>query len=133
MNAYQPLEREYLQPTPQSPAPKSKRPRPQRRRSYPEVVLETSLKLTFKGILSLAAIAAVVKLLPLHDFQQAKLQEIDVEVRETQTRVDNLSAKLSRNFDPQQTKSVMQQQAPKVSPNQYLVYFVEEKNSTLKH
>jgi hypothetical protein len=69
-------------------------------------------------LLSTAAIAGLIKLLPHHISQQAKLREVRIEAERTQERVNNLRADFSRSFDPGQAKSVMQEQSYRVDPAQ---------------
>jgi uncharacterized membrane protein (DUF106 family) len=79
-------------------------------------------------ILSMAAIAALVKLLPYQLTQQEKLREVRMEVQSTQERVNELRNNFSRNFDPNQTRKVMQEQSPRVDPNQRRIFWVKRTN-----
>lgn len=92
--------------------------RPQRRHSYHAVVGETTAKLVVNLVVSAAAIAGLIQLLPYHLSQQGKLREVRSEVKRTQERVDRLQADFSRSFDPSQAKSIMQEQSPRIDPNQ---------------
>lgn len=114
MNALQPLEPSNYVP-PQKTRQRSRRHRSQVHRG---VAIEISLKLVVNGILSVGAIAALVKLLPYQFSQQAKLQELNLEVKETETRVGNLRQNFNRYFDPTQARKVMQEQSPRLEPNQ---------------
>lgn len=112
MNALQPLE-----------YPKVSRPKPRKQRyrhpkSHRGIAVEISLKLVANGILSVAATVALVKLIPYQISQQAKLQEIRLEAKETEARVNILRQNFNRYFDPTQAKKVMQEQNPRLSPNQ---------------
>lgn len=117
MYALQPLE-----------PPKSRRPR-QRRPSKPasnphkELATEIKIKVVVNVILSIAAIAALVRLLPYQFAQQAKLQEVRQDVKELETRVNRLRGNFTRNFDPSQMRKVMQEQSPFIEPNQRRVFF----------
>lgn len=75
-------------------------------------------------ILAIAAGTALVRLLPYGFAQQTKLQEIHTEVSLVKERVDRLQTDFSRNFDPQQSKAVMQEQSSRVDPQQKQVIFV---------
>lgn len=77
-------------------------------------------------VLSAAAIAGLVQLLPYHLSQQAKLREIRAEVKRTEGRVHNLRSDFSRSFDPGQAKSVMQEQSYRVDPNQRQIVWQEQ-------
>jgi hypothetical protein len=81
------------------------------------VVAETSVKLLVNGVLSIAAIATLVKLLPYSVSIQSKLKEVSLEVAEIEERVDPLRDDFNRNFSPQQTKNLMQEQSPRVDPD----------------
>jgi hypothetical protein len=76
------------------------------------------MKLVANAIVSVGAIAALIKLLPYQSLQQAKLHELRLEVRETETLVNNKRQDFSRYFDPIQAKKVMQEQNPRLPPNQ---------------
>lgn len=81
-------------------------------------MVESTAKLVVNVVLSAAAIAALIQLLPFQLSRQAKLQEIQAEVQRTEKRVNDLNSKFSRHFDPQQTQKVMQEQSPRVAPNE---------------
>lgn len=124
MNAIQPS-RPPVQPV----KPSRVAPRPRRhsrRRSYRVMALETTAKLTVNIVLSAAAVAGLVKLLPYQWSQQAKLQEIQTEVKQTESRVNHLQTGFSRYFDPQQSKSVMQEQSNRVAPGQRQVILLNK-------
>lgn len=134
MHAFQPVR--HLQPVDsprKAPPARSTRPnhstRPQPRR-YRARAIETSAKLSVNVILAIAAGTALVKLLPYGFAQQAKLQEIHTEVSIVKERVDRLQTDFSRNFDPQQSKAVMQEQSSRVDPQQKQVIFVTPNQPT---
>jgi|SRR6478672_1137177 len=93
---------------------------------YQAIAGETTAKLVVNGVLSIAAIAALVQLLPFHLSQRAKLQEIQGEVQRTETRVSQLRSNLNRYFDPQQSRSLMQEQSHRVDPTQRQVIWVPD-------
>ena len=93
--------------------------------SYRTVAVESTVKLLINGVLSVAAIAALLKLLPYHQSQQTELQEIRAEVKRTQVRVGLLRDDFSRNFDPQQTRTAMKEYSPRVDPKQRRVILLE--------
>ena len=116
MNAIQPS-RPTLQPLePRRMVPRTQSRR--RRQSFPAVAGETTVKLVVNIVLSTAAIAGLVQLLPYHLSQQAKLREVRAEVKRTEARVNSLRSDFSRSFDSGQAKSVMQEQSYRVDPNQ---------------
>jgi cell division protein FtsL len=79
------------------------------------------------GLLSTAAVVALVNLLPYQLSQQAKLREVRSEVQQTETQINQLQAEFSDSFDPQQAKQVMQEQSGRVDPNQRQIVLVEKK------
>lgn len=98
--------------------------------SYRTIALETVVKILTNGILSAAAIAALVKLLPYHQTQRAKLHEIRAEVEQTEERVKQLRANFNRNFDSSQTRTTMKEYSPWVDPNQHRIFLLEESDAS---
>lgn len=96
---------------------------------YQDRATETTLKLTVNVLLSIAAISALVHLLPHHRAGQEKLQEIQAEVQVTQGRVSKLQAEFSRSFDPQEAKSIMQEQSHRMDPTLLQIFWLERKSS----
>ncbi|MBR8831197.1 MAG: hypothetical protein N5P05_002963 [Chroococcopsis gigantea SAG 12.99] len=86
------------------------------------LTLEIFVKLGAQIFLSLAAISAIVKLLPYQQVQQAKLEEIQMATQEKETRVNQLREEFTRNFDPNQSKQVMQEQTSRRDPNQRPIF-----------
>jgi predicted HTH domain antitoxin len=117
---------------PNPPVTPKRRRKPIRRANttHRAIALELTVKLMVNGILSLVAIAALIKLVPYHFSQQMKLREIRVEVKQTEERVNNLSETFSRTFDPRQTKNIMKEQSPKVDPNQRPIVWLEPQNAS---
>ena len=108
----------------------SKSPRGSRRRqrqpdSYRTVAVESAVKLLINGVLSAAAIAALLKLIPYIQSQQSELQEIQAEVERTRVRVGLLRDNFNRNFDPLQTRTAMKEYSPRVDPKQRRVILLE--------
>lgn len=107
--------------------PLKQSPRPSRRyetkRVHQGIAIEASLKIGMNLILSIAASTALIKLLPYQEIQQAKLSEVRRAVQETEIRVDNLRNQLNRNFDPEQSKKLMQEQSYRVDPNQRRIFW----------
>lgn len=120
--------------TPQRPSsPRRRENSQQKRRSRqrPHLILtaETITKLAVNCALSGAAVSALINFLPDYLSIQTKLREIRAEVNVTQNRVNHLQADFNRTFDPQQGKTVMQEQSDRVDPSQRQVIWIE-KNST---
>jgi hypothetical protein len=129
MNALQPS-RDPLQPAPKrrvTPRPK----RHLRQRSYQIMALETTAKIAVNLAISGAAISALVQLLPYHWSQQEKLREIRTEVKQMEGRVNVLQEEFTRNFDPHQRKTIMQQQSYRFGPNQRPVVLIDQDRKEL--
>ena len=90
--------------------------RQQRRHPNRAIAIETTAKLAVNVVLSSAAIAALVQLLPYHLSQQAKLREVRSEVKRAEERVKNLRSDFSHSFDSGQAQSIMQEQTFLVDP-----------------
>ncbi len=100
-----------------------------KRRNYPVeqgLVAETSLKLFFSLVIGMAAVVSVIKLVPYHFSQKAKLKEIRSQVEETERRVEILREQLNRNFDSEQTQILMEEYSPNIAPNRSRVFWEEE-------
>ena len=100
-----------------------------KRRNYPlkqELVAETSLKLFFSFAIGMAALVSVIRLVPYHFSQKAKLKEIRSQVEETERRVEILREQLNRNFDSEQTPILIEEYSPNIAPNRSRVFWEEE-------
>lgn len=94
------------------------------RPSYLGMTLEVFLKVMVNGLLSAAAIAALMELLPYHISQKTKLQEIRQEVYKTQKQLKDLRKKFDVSFnDP---KGAMADLTPMRPQNQLRVIFNRE-------
>ncbi|PHM06586.1 hypothetical protein, partial [Nostoc sp. 'Peltigera malacea cyanobiont' DB3992] len=69
-------------------------------------------------VITAVAASAFAQLLSYHWSQQQKLGEISTEVKLMEEHVNGLQTEFSRNFDPQQTKIIMQQQGYRFDPSQ---------------
>ncbi|MBC1220359.1 hypothetical protein GNF10_21940 [Nostoc sp. UCD121] len=104
-------------------------PRPKRhlrQRSYQVMALESTAKIAVNLVVTAVAASALAQLLPHHWLQQEKLREINTEVKLMEVHVDGLQVEFSRNFDPQQTKRIMQQQGFRFAPNQRRVVLMNK-------
>ena len=97
---------------------------------YRGVTAEIRLKLILSWAIAIAAIVSLIRLLPYHLSQQAKLEELRIQVQETDARVAKLRKQLNHNFDPQKTQSLMEQYSSLTSPNQSRIYWLPEKQHT---
>ncbi len=104
-------------------------PRPKRhlrQRSYQVMALEGTAKIAVNLVITAVAASALLQLLPYHWLQQEKLREIGTEVKLMEGRVNSLQAEFSRNFDPRQAQSIMQEQSYRFDPNQRRIAFPKE-------
>lgn len=116
--------KQIRQPAKRSPRPSSRRY--DTRRVHQGIAIEASLKLGMNLILSIAASTALIKLWPYQEIQQDKLAEVHRAVQETEIRVDKLRNQLNRNFAPEQTKKLMQEQSYRVDPNQRRIFWMSQ-------
>ena len=121
MNALEPLDPQEYPPV----TPSVMAKRRLRSNSHRGFIVEITLKLLINIVLSTAAVTAFLKLMPHHMSQKDKLQEVRQEVEEIQTRVNHLQENFSYNFDPSQTKRVMQAQSPRVEPRKHRIILLE--------
>jgi HAMP domain-containing protein len=98
------------------------------RYSNKAVALELTAKIIVNSLLSAAAVVTLIKLIPYQYSQQIKLNEVNTEVEEAEKRVERLRENFRRSFDPQQSKKVMQEQSPRVDPQQRRIIFLEPSN-----
>ncbi len=93
------------------------------------IVTETVLKLFFSFLIGLAGVASLIKLVPYHIRQQGKLKELRAQVKETEAIVFKLREEFNRNFDPQQTQSLIEEYSSLTAPNRIHI-FVRDGNNT---
>ena len=87
--------------------------------------VEVTIKLILSSFLALGAITALVKLVPYHFSQQAKLREISNQVVETEKRVAQLRTELHRNFDSHQSQNLMEEYSPRLATHQTLIFWLD--------
>ena len=102
-----------------------------RQNAYRGVRTEISLKLILSWAIALGAIASLFRLLPYHLSQKAKLEELKIQVQETDARVVKLREQLNQNFDPQQTQKLMEQYSSLSSPHKSRIYWLPDKKKTV--
>ncbi|MFM7450688.1 MAG: hypothetical protein ACKO24_19065 [Leptolyngbyaceae cyanobacterium] len=115
-------------PPPQPPRRSRRVNSPRRRQAsnpYRVVVIETSIKLGVNLALSLAALVALVQLLPFQSNQGAKLDELQAAVKTTNDRVSRIRSNFNHYFDPNQAASLMQEQSHRTTPKQLQVIWQE--------
>jgi DNA-binding transcriptional regulator YiaG len=89
------------------------------------MAVEATVRLTVNLLLSVAAIAALIQLLPYQTSQQVKLKELNATVKAARERVETSQKKFSHYFDPAQVRTVMQEQTNRIDAHKYPVLFQE--------
>ncbi len=98
------------------------------KREYQTRARELSLKISVNVLVSIVATVALLKLVPYQLKQQDRLAELDRKTKEEENRVTQLRKNFSRNFDPAQSRKVMQELTPVADPNERQIFFVNNKN-----
>jgi hypothetical protein len=114
------------------PSPNKSRRKSQIDRRYKGITAEIILKLALSWIVTIAALASAIKLLPYHFSGQAKLKEVRTQVAETETRVDRLREQLNRNFDPEQSTKLMERYSSSLAPNRSRLFLLPESSEKPK-
>ncbi len=89
-----------------------------RKKSHPykAIAYETTAKLIVNVVLSTAAVAALVQLLPYRASQVGKIQELEAAVKSTHHRVQGVQTRFQNFFDPYQARENMQDLTDRVDP-----------------
>ncbi|MBW4421302.1 MAG: hypothetical protein KME13_19075 [Myxacorys californica WJT36-NPBG1] len=95
-------------------------------RHHRALAFEATVKISVNLVISGAAIAALIQLLPYSAAQQTKLKEIQAEVKTTNERVGKVKVEFNHYFDPRQTKTIIQEQTNLADPNQKIVVWEPE-------
>ncbi len=90
------------------------------------ILVEATVKIILNILLSVCALSALFKLWPEYQSVQDKLQVITAEVKLTEERVSKERANFSRNFDPGQARSIMQEQSHRLDPEQMPIIWLEK-------
>ncbi|MEM9908442.1 MAG: hypothetical protein AAF921_25865 [Cyanobacteria bacterium P01_D01_bin.44] len=88
-------------------------------------VLESSVKLTVNLLLAVVAGTTLAKLLPYYQTQRSELQSLQEAVQTAEHSRVSLWDEFSRNFDPQQAPSVMQEHSGKSLATRRAVVLVD--------
>jgi len=130
MNALQPPSR----PSPPAQAPRRRVSKRIRRQTsqvpHRAIATEVTTKLGVNLLLSLIAVAALVKLLPYNLSQQNSFKDLQAKVAETESRVDRLQADFSHHFDPKQARSVMEEESTRIEPGQRQIVWTMPQQAT---
>lgn len=89
------------------------------------LAIETAAKFVISLALFGAVVSTLGRLLTHYQLQQEKLTEIEYEVNQVETRVNQLQSDFQRYFDPTQTTAVMQEQTNRLAPNQQRIIFID--------
>ena len=114
----------YPEPTPvRKPPLKTRRKKLPQRQPQGVVAAEIVVKVVVNTILSVAAITALIKLLPHHFSQQSKLDDVKQEVSRTEKRVQDLREKLEYTLGTGNEDEVMNLQTGLKDPNKLPIVF----------
>jgi hypothetical protein len=94
-------------------------------RTHRAIAIETTLKLSINVVMAGIAISALTQLVPYYLSGRDKLAQLETEVERTEVRVQQLRTQFSYYFDPQQAKTIMQQESNLTDPTQKRIVFVE--------
>lgn len=89
------------------------------------VVLESSVKLTVNLLLAVVAGMTLAKLMPYYQTQRSELQSLQTAVQTAERSKVLLWEEFSRNFDPKQSPSVMQEHSGKSLSTRRAVVLVD--------
>ena len=102
-----------------------KRPEQNFQPEHQWLLWEILFKLGLNGIFVIVSIMAIVRLLPYQQTQQAKLNQIEMQVQETEERVKQLRSDFNRSFDPSQSRKIMEELSPRHNPHQRKIILTE--------
>lgn len=136
MNAQQtPVYRQYPAPAPQA--------RRRRVRSVPQAAAkpaarptpgssaaEITVKLCVNLLLAIASAAALSRLIPHLQDQQAQLTQLETAVSTAEAETAQLQDDFGRYFDPSQASAVMQEQSGRESPLQRQIVWLDPSHNT---
>jgi hypothetical protein len=124
-----------LQPNPHQPRVRRVRPGylpgqviAAQQQSHASIALESGIKLGVNVLLSVAAIAALVQLVPYRTAQEVKLQELQAALKSSQDRASLAQNNFARVFDPSQAKQIGAEQTNQLPANQQEVLLFEPPN-----
>ncbi|MFM1843261.1 MAG: hypothetical protein RLZZ490_2003 [Cyanobacteriota bacterium] len=106
------------------------RPRPSQtfQPEHQWLLAEIFFKLGLNAVLALVSGIAVFRLIPYQQLQQQKLDEITMQVEETEQRVKQLRKDFNRSFDPSQSRKIMEELSPRHNPNQRRIILTPPQN-----
>lgn len=95
----------------------------QQSQPYRAIAYETTAKLVVNVVLSIAAVTALVKLLPYRSSQEGKLHELDAALQSTTHRVQGVQSRFQNLFDPYQARENMQELTDRIDPNRRRIFW----------
>ncbi|MEB3358879.1 MAG: hypothetical protein VKK04_19290 [Synechococcales bacterium] len=104
--------------------------RRQRRQRHHQAVAAEAIAMTVVNlILAIAALSALVRLLPASITQQAKLQELEGEAKVLEDRVNKQRQIFNQYFDPQQTQSNMRELSNRIETGEQQIILIDPSES----
>ncbi|RMG11169.1 MAG: hypothetical protein D6728_09325 [Cyanobacteria bacterium J055] len=100
------------------------------RRTYLALGIETTVKLGINLAVAGISISALTQLIPYYLSGREKLGQLEAEVERTENHVREKRTQFSYYFDPQQAKSIMQQESNLTDPTQKRVVFVKPQTAS---
>lgn len=94
------------------------------------LLAELSIKLSVNAVAIAVAGATLMRLLPYHFSQSAKLHEIRLEVDRTQIRVDRLRDKFHSSFAPEQSSDLVEEGTHLSAKDRLPVFWLNENSSS---
>ncbi|MEM1311593.1 MAG: hypothetical protein AAGF98_19190 [Cyanobacteria bacterium P01_H01_bin.153] len=88
---------------------------------------ELTGRLTVNLMLTLVALAALIKLVPYHQTQRQVLQELEASIATLSAHNSGLRSDFARYFDPAQTSQVLQENGPQDSPQRVPIVWVDQR------
>ncbi|MGI0488338.1 hypothetical protein ACN4EK_23080 [Pantanalinema rosaneae CENA516] len=105
--------------------------RQKQRHAYRAIVYEASAKLAVNVVVSVAATAALIQLIPYRSSQEVRLQELQAAVQSTSDRVQRVQASFNYYFDPSQTREIMQEQSNRIDPQRRQIIWKQPGNAAV--
>lgn len=92
--------------------------------------VELTAKLVVNGLLLGASVVSLTRLVPILREQRAELQQVKAAVAIAEQEHSRLKNDFGRYFDPQQVRSIMQEQSGWESPSQRQIVWTTPQKST---
>ncbi|MFM7545683.1 MAG: hypothetical protein ACKO3I_04100 [Synechococcales cyanobacterium] len=89
-----------------------------------QVFLETVIKLIISSIGLCLALSALSIILSYYQRQQNRLQQVETELKATEEKMETLQENFQQYFDPQQARTIMQEQTYWADPSQLRVVWL---------